>query len=285
MNLRLRLQQLDAADAIETAEYLDVDGEQLYCVSHGAVGRRRGGVLLLPPFGRERMDAYTSLVTWARRLAASGFDVLRFDYRGTGESTGLFAAADVGQWLADAAAAMAHLQRRLAGAPLVLHGVRFGGLLAAQQFAAGAGDALLLWEPPKHARDALFEALRAKLLEDMALGIPGARKTRDAYLADLQQDRLVEVDGQPWSRRLWNSAEGLGLQLPAAAERRPWRLVQLVKPGKPRAVAGDGAWQVPVPSPPFWREHPDLVPDLGDLFAVTVAWLQAQFGPGDGGGG
>jgi hypothetical protein len=247
-------------------------------VSHAAVGDRRGGVDIAPPFGRERMDSYTSLVTWARRLAATGFDVLRFDYRATGESSGRFEELDLQTCLEDLQFVAGVLQQRIQGAPLLLHGVRFGALLASTRFAAGQGDGLLLWDPPGHAKDMLFEVLRGKLLEDMALGISGARKTRDAYVNDLLEGKTVEVDGHPWTRGLWESAQHVPLSLPDAAEHRPWKTMQLVKNPKLRSMADPGPWKVPIPSPPFWRDHPALVPDLSDLFEASSRWLSAAAG-------
>jgi hypothetical protein len=274
LSLRDELQQIRSPEqAIETPEYLDFRADRIYCVFHAAVGNRRGGVLIAPPFGRERMDSYTAIVTWARRLAATGFDVVRFDYRATGESTGRFDAIDLHAWLEDVQFVAGVFAQRLHGAPLMLQGIRFGAVLAAARFAAGQGDAMLLWEPPGHGKDLLFEVLRGKLLEDMALGVTGARKTRDTYISDLLAGQIVEVDGHPWTRGLWESAQQFALTLPGPAEQRPWQSIQLVKNPKLRAVAAAAPWKVPIPSPPFWKDHPDLVPDLADLFEVASRWL------------
>ncbi|MGK5627801.1 alpha/beta hydrolase [Streptomyces sp. URMC 123] len=71
--------------------YLDADGERLFAVVTEPVGEPSGtGVLLLSggvyvlSTNRNRM-----FVTLARRLAGRGHRVLRLDYRGVGESTGV----------------------------------------------------------------------------------------------------------------------------------------------------------------------------------------------------
>src|ERR1043165_4811232 len=74
----------------EEPGYLSVGSDQLYYVHHRASGTKRGGVVIAPPFASERSDSYLTCVRWARQLAAIGFDALRFDYRGIGESTGDF---------------------------------------------------------------------------------------------------------------------------------------------------------------------------------------------------
>ena len=47
--------------------------------------------------------------------------------------------------------------------PLVLHGLGFGGLLAAKHFSQQIGDALLMWSPPKSGRE---YSLRAALMRE-----------------------------------------------------------------------------------------------------------------------
>jgi alpha-beta hydrolase superfamily lysophospholipase len=48
----------------------------------------RGGILLAPPLGREAFGARHALDALAKALARRGFVVLRFDYDGTGDSSG-----------------------------------------------------------------------------------------------------------------------------------------------------------------------------------------------------
>ena len=79
-----------ATSALETPRYFDFADGQIYTVTHAALRPRRGTVLLCGPFGVERERAYMTLVQWARTLASRGFEVMRFDYRGHGESTGSF---------------------------------------------------------------------------------------------------------------------------------------------------------------------------------------------------
>ena len=237
----------------ELPSYFDHEGQRMYGVLHPARGARRALVLLAGPFGAERERAYLTGVHWARRLARDGFEVFRFDYRGLGESTGRFEAMSLAGWKKDVAAAARVLRRRDAEAPLILHGLRFGGLLAAELFAEGLGDGLLLWGPPGSAREHLWELLRRNVITEMVVRPSGKPKTREAYAEELEAGRRINVDGYVWTRELWNDADAWKLRLPSEVEPRPWRRVE---------------------SPPrFWESGPRLVPDTAALFEASLAWL------------
>ena len=81
--------QLHTDDALmEHAGYFKVSGAYLYTVLH-EVPDPLARVLLVGPFASERHNSYLPWVRWARYLAAKRIEVLRYDYRGIGESTGV----------------------------------------------------------------------------------------------------------------------------------------------------------------------------------------------------
>lgn len=89
----------------------------------------RAAVLLLPPFFHEGQRSYRLFALLADALAARGVSVLRFDYRGSGESSGEDAEFLPSRALDDADAMLA-LLRQHAGVPITVVGVRAGALLA-----------------------------------------------------------------------------------------------------------------------------------------------------------
>jgi pimeloyl-ACP methyl ester carboxylesterase len=117
---------------------------------HPATGARRGvGVVLCRPFGYEAICAYRTYTMLAEGLAQDGFDVLRFDYQGTGDSSGGDTDPDrVEAWLASIAAAVGELRQVSGVSRIVLGGVRLGATLAMRAAASMGGvDALVLWAP------------------------------------------------------------------------------------------------------------------------------------------
>lgn len=107
------------------------------------------GVVLCRPFGYEAICTYRSYTVLAEMLADDGFDVIRFDYQGTGDSAGSDTDPDrVPAWLDSIASAVAELRRRSDVSRVGLFGVRLGATLAAKAAAAlGGVDSLVLWAP------------------------------------------------------------------------------------------------------------------------------------------
>src|SRR4051812_14593525 len=70
--------------------YIAHCGRYLFAWHHPAQPAKRRGaaVVLCPPLGSDYVGVYRVWRTLAERLAALGFDVLRFDYQGTGDSAG-----------------------------------------------------------------------------------------------------------------------------------------------------------------------------------------------------
>lgn len=74
--------------------------------------RARGGVVLCPPLGTERISAHDAFRLLAESLVAEDMAVLRFDYLGTGDSVGtLDTPGGVEAWLENVESAIEFLRR------------------------------------------------------------------------------------------------------------------------------------------------------------------------------
>jgi exosortase A-associated hydrolase 1 len=76
----------------EKALVIPCCGEQLVGVLHTpASGASRRAIVMVVGGGPQyRSGGHRQLLLWARKLASEGYPVLRFDYRGMGDSTGAF---------------------------------------------------------------------------------------------------------------------------------------------------------------------------------------------------
>lgn len=258
--------------SLESARFFDIVDGQLYTVTHAAQGALRGAVLLCGPFGVEREHAYLTHVLWARTLAARGFEVMRFDYRGHGESTGSFEDMTLLRWREDAAFCAARLATVRQGVALILQGTRLGALIAAELFASGVGDGLLLWAAPVSAEALLRDALRHTLVAQSMASPDAPRQVREQLIQALEAGKLVNVDGYFWTLALWKEALGHPLLLPPAGEKRPWHALEAgsvvaTGPGqsiRPRVVDADTFWQ---------SSSPLLVPHHEGFFQESLRWL------------
>jgi Serine aminopeptidase, S33 len=217
-------------------------------------------VLLIGPFASERHFSYRPWVRWARYLAARRIEVLRYDYRGVGESTGTFEEMSFENWSEDVRLLAEWVASWSPDVPLVIHGLEIGAILAGKCFYEGTGNALLLWSPPAGAN----QALRSSLLHWAGLGqlneAPENRRTASEFIARLEQGSLIEVQGYQWSSRLWRDSFDFDLPVgmrggdsPLDAQKRPVKMVKLGKEASPL-----------------------VKPHFGDDDAKDFTWLYSQ---------
>jgi alpha-beta hydrolase superfamily lysophospholipase len=133
---------------------------------------RRSAVVLCNPLGYEAICAYRTYCHLAEGLAAAGFPVLRFDYHGTGDSSGQDDDADrVRAWLDSVTAAAREVMARSRKAEVSFFGTRLGGTLAAAAAAEiGQVSRLMLWAPCSSGRAYVREMRASQLIRRAARG-------------------------------------------------------------------------------------------------------------------
>lgn len=123
---------------------------QLYGVLHPVQSNIKSNtsVLLCNAFGQEYMRSHRAYRQLAMLLTKQGYDVLRFDYRGTGDSALNLDQVNADDWLNDINVAITELREISAVQRIHVIGLRLGGLLAA---AACSGrddiESLNFWDP------------------------------------------------------------------------------------------------------------------------------------------
>lgn len=122
----------------------------LYGVYHQAEGNKaeKGGALLCYPFGQEYMRVHRAFRQIANLLAKNGYHVLRFDYRGTGDSGEDMENMLASDWLEDIDVAIDELKSMTNLKKISLIGLRMGALLA-NTVSSQRNDIekLVVWDP------------------------------------------------------------------------------------------------------------------------------------------
>jgi alpha-beta hydrolase superfamily lysophospholipase len=181
----------------------------LFGMFHRAVGSGGDAVVVLcQPFGYDAGTVHYAYKKLAEQLASAGISALRFDYAGTGNSSGDDEdPARVAAWLESIGPAVAEA-RRLSGARrVILFGVRFGALLATAYAQSHPVDGLVLLGPPRSGSTFIRELSAIQRMrtvnpgegasdditfsEDENLGFPLPPELR-AEMADLDPYRCEE---------------------------------------------------------------------------------------------
>jgi hypothetical protein len=228
----------------ERAGYFEVPGAHLYSVLH-EVMEPTARVLLVGPFASERHNTYIPWVRWARFLAEKNIEVLRYDYRGIGESTGALEEMTFEDWSQDVKLLSNWLAARSPKAPLILHGLAMGAILAGRAFEAGIGDGLLMWSPPLSANLALRSTLMRWVGLEQIFKFGAERRSTSDYICELEHGSTLEVDGYQWSTKLWQESFSVALpeslvteQTTVDAYERPVKTTRLGKEAAPLAKGG-----------------------------------------------
>jgi len=189
----------------EQTGYFEVPGADLYAVLH-AVPNPIARMVLVGPFAAARHASYIPWVRWARYLAERQIECLRYDYRGVGESTGVFEEMTFENWVEDVEVLAAWLRSQSPTVPLFLHGLELGCILAAHAYLKGRSDALLLWAPTTNANEILHAQLVRTIAQEQLFKYGDARKPLSDYVREMEMGNTIEVDGYQWSAELWASS-------------------------------------------------------------------------------
>ena len=193
------------------------------------------GVVICPPLTVEYASSQPALQLLSTRLAAAGLAVLRFDYAGTGDSSGDDSEPGrVGAWLGSIRSAVDTL-REMGCEQVAAVGLRLGATLASSELSARGGvDAAVLWDPYLTGRSFVRrQRLLAEVggqpghLADGSVEGPGIVMSHET-VSDLEHLEL-HVDGSVADRLLVLTRSGrslpAGLKASLEAEGVTWQEV------------------------------------------------------------
>ena len=150
-----------------SARFFGKSEQPLFGIFHPARGRSgsNNNVLICPPLGHEFVRTHWALRNLASKLSRKGMNVFRFDYRGTGDSSGeIENVTSLQQLVDDATSAAIELLETVnePNAKLSIIGLRMGGVigaLAANELSEDhvVADNVLCWDCPRDGATYLSE--------------------------------------------------------------------------------------------------------------------------------
>jgi hypothetical protein len=297
----MRMSDLSAAGSGEHSPAIRVDPEEgTYQVveffgegSHRMFGCRHlpsrepiAGIVICPSLQAEFLRNYRREVLLGRHLAAAGFVVQRFHYRGTGNSDGETRDVTFESMVTDALAAAERVRRTSRTVAFV--GTRVGAIVAAAAAALLNDVPLALWEPVLEMESYFRDAFRGGLIHELKKGV-GERRTREDQIEELRQTGTIDVLGYSLDLPLYDSALGRRLEVEAGDRSRPVLLVEVSRtkdlPSEHAALVR--RWRdrgfavtthvVTAAIEPWWfvggRTHHEEQSIAAELVGTTSTWL------------
>tara|TARA_R110002049_G_scaffold72490_2_gene187120 strand:+ start:140363 stop:142999 length:2637 start_codon:yes stop_codon:yes gene_type:complete len=127
--------------------YFDSGRDRLFAMHYRPPQRaRRHAVLMCHAYGHEYARSFRNLQQLAVQLCQAGFDVMRFDYVGSGNSTGDCDRATLEQMRSDIGAAVQHMRLQCSPQKISGIGVRLGATALATSGLNGLSQ-MILWDP------------------------------------------------------------------------------------------------------------------------------------------
>ena len=268
----------------ETPLFFGPPDAPLFGVMHQpSSGAASSGFVFCHPFGEEKLWAHRTFVAYARHLSAQGHPVLRFDYRGNGDSSGDFRDTSLTSAVADVRTAVDQL-RGAGVTDISLLGLRFGAsvaCLAAEDLPAIAQ--LVLWAPIVDGSRYMQELLRINLTTQMAM-YKEIRQDSDQLAAALARGESVNVDGYDMMLPMFEETSALALAKTAKRYSGPVLVLQIDRHDRPSAELQQLTQQygnaslVFAQEEPFWKEIARYYQDAPNLFARTDEWRRVGTG-------
>ncbi|MFL6277987.1 MAG: alpha/beta hydrolase [Blastocatellia bacterium] len=208
----IMVEAIGATEQIEESFVVEAKSEWLYGVAYLPVRRAAASrsCLLLNPLDNEANNAVRFYVRMARLLANNQVPVLRFDYRGTGNSSCCFSKISLETLLDDIDRIREFAGSAYGITPTCLVGARFGATLAL--IYAGRyrkTDELILWDPILDMRREFKTSFVNKtLLNHKMMGDRGEAYSISRRLAE---DGVVELSSTLFGQLFYDQLAGFSL--------------------------------------------------------------------------
>jgi alpha/beta superfamily hydrolase len=214
----------------EVAEFFGDGHQRIFGNRYRSVAPSPVGVLICPGLQAEFSRNYRREVLLARGLAALGFCVQRFHYRGTGNSDGNSSEATFSTMVEDAVLSAEWMRSKEGCEHLVVLGTRLGGLVAAAAAKRLGSTSLVLWEPFTEPNTYFREIFRAGRIHELEKGA-NIGPSQESQIQELRRSGELDVLGYSIDRGLYESVKDRRLEEELGELRRPVLLLAVSSRG------------------------------------------------------
>jgi exosortase A-associated hydrolase 2 len=261
-------------------------GKELFGITHFPEKPSTNGVLICHPLFEEKLHVHRVLVDFSRFLSSSGFNVMRLDYYGDGDSQGEFEDATLETRLNDISSALDFFRKKTSAGKIALLGVRFGATLASLAAEKKEpADALILWAPILKGNEYLLQLLRMNLTHQVVV-YKKVLYTREDLIKGLKEGKKINVEGYEITRELYEQLSKVDLLAEDKKFKGKVALFQFFRNSdaiepeleKLRTLySRNGPSELLKSSDqPFWGDMKYYPPSVDDLFEKTLNWMKAN---------
>lgn len=266
----------------ETPFFFSNEKQNLFAVIHTPDGEIKNPAwVFCHPFGEEKLWAHRVYVNLARDLCSHGYPVMRFDYRGYGDSEGRFEDSTLAEQQSDIHAAIGlvlekHPQIKSAG----LLGLRYGATLASMVADNDRSIShLVLLDPVIDMNAYLQELLRANLTTQMVM-YGKVVSNRGELTENLINGEMVNIDGYNLTREFFEPASKVNLLSDEKTFGGRCLIVQIGRANQPMkkdneklSTMYDAVELEQVVEEQFWKEIKNYVQRSDTLTDSILSWL------------
>jgi exosortase A-associated hydrolase 2 len=188
------------------------NGQRFFTLQFVSSSSPKAHIVFVPPFGEEMNRCRSLVATQARSFASAGYSCTLVDFFGTGDSEGQLRDASLPMWQSNISTVFESVQRDCP-APVILWGLRLGGLLALH-FSMLPGCQprdIILWQPVSSASLYITQVLRQRVASLMVRDLPP--ETTKEIRQRLADGEDVEVSGYTLSGALVGQIESIDVSL------------------------------------------------------------------------
>jgi alpha/beta superfamily hydrolase len=271
---------------IAEALFLESAGARIFAVLHTPEPNASPpplGLAICSPIADEHVAAYRILRLAADRFCQAGMAVMRFDYRGQGDSEGHFEEMTPEQMAKDTLRALDVMRERTGAKRLAVLGLRVGCAIAMRAAMLDSTlQACIAWAPLPSPERYFRDLLRRQVLSDVMYG-ENKRSVKD-QLQSLRDGGTVDIGGYALPGSLYEPLCAATFAEQAAETTVPLLAALPRRGGKPVEDLAKSLAERPdtlvreIEEEPFWQfpKEGSLAPPPKKLFEETAAWLSAH---------